>query len=274
MWLRRPFFAAATNVSSAEMTTEDSKTDGIKLAGAAAVLAFLRAGAAECRVTGAEILLTSRPLGRSISVSETSLRLLTGKGLVCRSGTTLRLKGKAEAGQAGHETAPTRIDDEGRDGLLQRVKVECPLDYLASLKDKSGRAFIDQDQWAAGDRLRADFTRAQMMPGISMRWEPKTSGGGQAHGGSLNQTEAALAARRRFERALDQVGPELSGLLVDVCCFLKGFQTVETERQWPARSAKLLLRIGLSILARHYAPPVQRRQTVRHWGSSDFRPQL
>ncbi len=87
-------------------------------------------------------------------------------------------------------------------------------------------------------------------------------------------TDIALASRMRVERALEAVGPELSGVLIDVCCFLKGLETVERERQWPVRSGKMLLKTGLAMLHRHYSPQKQERRSpeVLHWGASDYRP--
>jgi len=79
-------------------------------------------------------------------------------------------------------------------------------------------------------------------------------------------------------RALAAVGPELSGILIDVCCHLKGLEEAERAAGWPQRSGKVVLQLALTRLARHYgigapAPsPGTGAAHVRHWGSDDYRP--
>jgi hypothetical protein len=129
---------------------------------------------------------------------------------------------------------------------------ESPLLWLARRKGADGRALIEAHQLQAGERLRADFTCAQMMPRTTANWHAPVAGRGRDGGTSGHVTERVIAARQRLRHAMDAVGPEFSGLLVDVCCFLKKLDTVESERQWPARSAKVVLQLALERLARHY----------------------
>ena len=76
-----------------------------------------------------------------------------------------------------------------------------------------------------------------------------------------------------MRHALDAAGPEFSGLLVDVCCFLKGLEEVERERSWPPRSAKVVLQLGLGRLARHYGLQGEAhgkaKAAVRTWLADD-----
>lgn len=114
---------------------------------------------------------------------------------------------------------------------------------LYRLRNGDGESFISDDEFRAGERLRADFTRGSMMPSISARWDVGIRNSSRSGpGGMAELNDIALASRMRVERALEAVGPELSGVLIDVCCFLKGLETVERERQWPVRSGKCCLR--------------------------------
>jgi len=140
------------------------------------------------------------------------------------------------------------LEDTG-DGALRDCG-ESPLGWLRRRRGADGRPLIDDAAFAAGERLRADFTRGQMTPRMGVDWSGTP--GGQRFGQGLEFSEQALAARQRLRGALDAVGPELSGVLLDVCCFLKGLEDVERDRRWPARSAKVILGLGLARLARHY----------------------
>jgi hypothetical protein len=165
-----------------------------------------------------------------------------------------------------------------RDGARERAlanRLESPLASLARLKEKSGDAYLPDGAFAAGERLHADFTRGGLQPKMTMSWEPRIASRQKGDAGmGRDLTDTALAARLRVARAIEAIGPELSGVALDVCCFMKGLETVERERQWPARSAKLMLRAALLALARHYAPPANVARHSHAWGVEGYRPDL
>jgi len=149
-----------------------------------------------------------------------------------------------------------------------RDAAESPLAWLARRTGRNGRPLVDAAGLRAGERLRADLTAAAMLPRVTADWSGLAAGPRGSTPGAA--ADASLAARQRVRQALAAVGPDLAGLLVDVCGFLKGLEQVETERAWPARSAKVVLGIALARLAGHYGDSREIRgpaasQGIRTW---------
>jgi hypothetical protein len=142
---------------------------------------------------------------------------------------------------------------------------------------RGGAPFLEPAAITAAERLRRDFEFARLQPRITASWSASVNTG-RRDGSARDLADNVIAARKRVEKAIMAVGPELSGVLLDVCCFLKGIEAVERERRWPARSAKLVLRLALAALARHYGIGTNaegaERAEMRHWGASDYRPAI
>lgn len=130
---------------------------------------------------------------------------------------------------------------------------ESPLDVLARRKEKDGAPFLTPDLVAAGERLREDFELAQMGPRVAQNWDRfLTAGadrGGFAPGGSGS---GSAKARDRVALALRDLGPGLGDMVLRCCCFLEGLEAAEKRMGWSARSGKIVLRIALQRLKRHY----------------------
>lgn len=154
---------------------------------------------------------------------------------------------------------------------------ESPLAWLARRKDRDGRPYLRHAEIEAGERFRRDVERAQILQRVTVTWEAPVDGGSGA-GSAGVMGDLAFEARRRFDAACGAMGAELAGLLVDVCGYLKGLETVECERGWPPRSGKVVLRIALARLAGHYGLASEAkgkaRGKSRHWGAEDYRPSL
>jgi len=197
------------------------------------------------------------------------------------SGARLRISTAGlRALRASTETAPAASSARGEADSSGRAAAEGALAWLRSHKDRDGRPLITEVQFNAGEKLAADFWYAQMSPRITANWSATTPGRRLRRatpGVGVDMRDAVVAARQRFQRALDAVGPELAGILVDVCCHDVGLEVSGHAAGWPRRAAKVVLDLALTRLARHYGmitpePPLASR--LRHWGDADFRPTL
>lgn len=155
-------------------------------------------------------------------------------------------------------------------------EAESPLAWLARRKGRDGQPLIQAVQLQAGERLRVDFTRANLTPRVTSSWDTSLAQGRRGQGGAGTLTDMVVAARERLRNALEAAGPEFAGLLLDVCCFLKGLEDIERERRWPPRTAKIVLQLGLDRLARHYGLAEhahgRARASIRTWldAASEF----
>ncbi len=155
---------------------------------------------------------------------------------------------------------------------------ESPLSRLYRLRKRDGAKYISDQEFMAGERFRADFHKARLEPRISANWSMTAGQAGKGgKSGASEISDIALDARKRFHSVLDKIGPELAGVLVDTCCFLKGLEVVERERKWPPRSAKLMLKTALGSLARYYGMVGQANQSsglIERWGAEGYRPTI
>ncbi|MCC0063971.1 MAG: helix-turn-helix domain-containing protein [Defluviimonas sp.] len=130
---------------------------------------------------------------------------------------------------------------------------ESPMAVLARRRDKDGTAFLSPEMVAAGERLREDFELAQMGPRVAQNWDRFLTGGDR---GQFNPAAAlgggAPGARDRVAAALRDLGPGLGDMVLRCCCYLEGLEAAEQRLGWSARSGKIVLRIALQRLARHY----------------------
>ncbi|MEL6206956.1 MAG: DUF6456 domain-containing protein [Pseudomonadota bacterium] len=169
---------------------------------------------------------------------------------------TARRQGLSEAAAPfadQHRDWGERAVDE--DGTRRRVRynmAESPITALSRRRDKDGKPFLDARLVAAAERFREDFELAQMGPRVTQNWERFLSGGGQSGFGANDPLRGPEGARSRVAAALRDLGPGLGDTALRVCCYLEGLEATEKRMGWSARSGKIVLRIALQRLARHY----------------------
>ncbi len=178
---------------------------------------------------------------------------------------------------------PIVIKDEEQRTIFTTINdAECPLGWMRARKDKSGKPLLDDFQFEAGERIRMDFTIAQLSPRITANWDfsggTSPRGGGQSSN-NLEMSEKVVAAKQRLFRALDVLGPEMSSIVLEICCVMNGLEAAERALGWPRRSGKLVLQIALTKLSQHYGIAIVdsksvRKKAIRHWGQNGYQPKV
>ena len=150
-------------------------------------------------------------------------------------------------------------DAEGRGRRMRYGAVESPLVALARRRDRDGQPFLTDDLVRAGERLREDFELAQIGPSVTQDWDAFLVAGVDAPAPGPGQAgNGPDAAHARVQEALSELGPGLSDVALRCCCMLEGLEQAEKRMGWSARSGKIVLRIALQRLKRHYAGPTAR----------------
>jgi len=170
-----------------------------------------------------------------------------------------RMVADAENRAMGFGEAPAPFDHAGlsRHRTVAKTEPACrnrgqtaetPLTLLARRRDRSGRKFLSDDLVRAGERLREDYEMADIGSRGDEGWDSfltKAEAARAKHGG-------ATAARGRVLGALRDLGPGLGDVALRCCCHLEGLESAEKKMGWSARSGKVVLRIALQRLRRHY----------------------
>ena len=146
--------------------------------------------------------------------------------------------------------------DRGPDDPGPRIRygaVESPIAALGRRRDKDGKPFLEIALVDAAERLREDFELAQMGPRVAQNWDRFLTGGDR---GSFRSdggpADGPRAARERLAAALADLGPGLGDMVLRCGCYLEGLEATEKRMGWSARSGKIVLRIALQRLKRHY----------------------
>lgn len=122
---------------------------------------------------------------------------------------------------------------------------------LEKLKDAAGGPWLAARELDAARKLRRDWEAGQAGLVRGSDWSAPPRGAGARGPGNPAEaaTIAGMEARRRVEIALGLLAPPLRRVVERVCFHEDGLDAIESAEGWPARSAKLALKLALAQLA-------------------------
>lgn len=173
-----------------------------------------------------------------------------GRSRVAREGAA-----PGEGFMAQHRAIVVRdvIDEDGAFRKARGVDAEAPTRRLAALKGPKGEPWLSQTELSAAGKLRSDWAIGELGLVRGSDWMAAPMGTTR---GPANAQEAAMArrcdARQRLADALAKLAAPLRRVVERVCLYEEGLEALERSEGWPARSAKLALKLGLAQLAANF----------------------
>lgn len=161
-----------------------------------------------------------------------------------------RTRGAAQDGPS----AAAALAPGGGDGMLRHMRSlmrNSPVAALARRRKRDGSPWLDRAQITAAERLREDYELSQTGLHMAADWESFVTA---ASSPRLRESQppAAREAGDRLIAALNALGPGLADVALRCCCYLEGLESIEERLAWSARSGKVVLRVALDQLHRHY----------------------
>ncbi|EBA17766.1 hypothetical protein RSK20926_18547 [Roseobacter sp. SK209-2-6] len=164
-----------------------------------------------------------------------------------------RARSNIEQGFAEGQTPFERVQrNRQRERRCRYGMGETPLDMLARLTDKTGSPYLQDVLVKAGKRLREDYELAQIGDHLNQEQAYFSEAPDCGINNSIRPNPATEAAKKRAVSALQTLGPGLNDIALRCCCHLEGLETAERHLGWSARSGKVVLRIALMQLQKHY----------------------
>jgi hypothetical protein len=202
-------------------------------------------------------LIAGRQTGRIARYAITAAgRVEVGRMMAQRESRRVSELGLADDAGKGANVArfPDRAGEGRAKASPRAAGADAPLHVLARRRRPDGTAYIGPELVAAALRFREAYEVASLGAAVTRDW-------GRLIAGRVDSTGAATGGRgatRRLEAeqsltaAIRALGPELAETAIMAICEEQGMETVERALDFPARSGKIVLRIALNTLARHY----------------------
>ena len=144
------------------------------------------------------------------------------------------------------ESGEGRSSDPVSRGRLRYGQAISPVHALARRRNKDGEPYISRRLVKQAERLREDYELALLESNAPIDWLVPFA---QAYSGSQRRPRPQPCI---VHAPLWWIWPRSWRCGARCCCRLEGLEAVEQTMGWSARSGKIVLRIALQRLARHY----------------------